>query len=68
MKIGKLDMAEELYNEMIGFDANPYVFVYGVLIIVSADAESVKEALGYIDAMKRAGLPRNIFTHILQIV
>ena len=58
-KIGKLEIAEELYYEMIGFDVKPDVVVYGVLINAFADAESVKEALGYVDAMKRAGLPGN---------
>jgi pentatricopeptide repeat protein len=59
VKFGKLEKAEGLYNEMIGFDVKPDVIVYGVLINAFADAGSVKEALGYVDAMKRAGLPGN---------
>ncbi|KAH8500274.1 hypothetical protein H0E87_015500 [Populus deltoides] len=46
-KIGKLEIAEDLHYEMIGFDVKPDVVVYGVLINTFADAESVKEALGY---------------------
>ncbi|KAB5564063.1 hypothetical protein DKX38_004117 [Salix brachista] len=42
-----------------GFNVKPDVIVYGVLINVFADAESVKASLGYVDAMKRAGLPGN---------
>uniref|UniRef100_A0A6N2LA03 Pentacotripeptide-repeat region of PRORP domain-containing protein n=1 Tax=Salix viminalis TaxID=40686 RepID=A0A6N2LA03_SALVM len=42
-----------------GFNVKPDVIVYGVLINAFADAESVKAALGYVDAMKRAGLPGN---------
>ncbi|KAJ6903563.1 hypothetical protein NC651_020903 [Populus alba x Populus x berolinensis] len=49
----------ELCNEMIGLDVKPDVVVYGVLINAFAVAESVKEALGYVHAMKRAGLPGN---------
>ena len=39
----------------------PDVIVYGVLINAFADAGSVKAALGYVDAMKRAGFPRYTF-------
>ncbi|KAB5534501.1 hypothetical protein DKX38_017587 [Salix brachista] len=42
-----------------GFNVKPDVIVYGVLINAFADAKSVKAALGYVDAMKRAGLPGN---------
>nr|POE80725.1 pentatricopeptide repeat-containing protein [Quercus suber] len=58
-KLGQLEMAEELYKEMIRFDVQPDVIVYGVLINAFADVGSVKEAMSYVDAMKRAGLPGN---------
>nr|XP_034921315.1 pentatricopeptide repeat-containing protein At3g23020-like [Populus alba] len=60
---------EELYNEMIGLDVKPDVVVYGVLINAFADAESVEEALGYVDAMKRAGLPGNtvIYSSLIKL-
>ncbi|KAJ6988566.1 hypothetical protein NC653_021474 [Populus alba x Populus x berolinensis] len=60
---------EELYNEMTGLDVKPDVVVYGVLINAFADAESVEEALGYVDAMKRAGLPGNtvIYSSLIKL-
>ncbi|KAJ9182201.1 hypothetical protein P3X46_006224 [Hevea brasiliensis] len=59
VKLGRLKMAEELYKETIGFDGKAEVIVYGVWINAFADAGSVKKAITYVDAMKRAGLPGN---------
>ncbi|KAF2290191.1 hypothetical protein GH714_003988 [Hevea brasiliensis] len=50
---------EELYKETIGFDGKAEVIVYGVWINAFADAGSVKKAITYVDAMKRAVLPGN---------
>ncbi|KAB5524512.1 hypothetical protein DKX38_022261 [Salix brachista] len=61
MKLHNLCKQQNKRLEMFYFSFNvkPDVIVYGVLINAFADAESVKAALGYVDAMKRAGLPGN---------
>ncbi|XP_050120473.1 pentatricopeptide repeat-containing protein At3g23020 [Malus sylvestris] len=58
-KLGELEMAEELYKEMVRFNVQPDVIIFGVLINAFADIGSVNEALSYADAMKKAGLPGN---------
>ena len=50
---------------MIGLDVKPDVVVYVVLINAFADAESVKEALGYVDAMKRAGFNQALYRSLV---
>ncbi|XWS39247.1 hypothetical protein CRYUN_Cryun18bG0034400 [Craigia yunnanensis] len=44
---------------MIQYKVEPDVVVYGVLINAFADLGSVKEATGYVNAMKNAGQPEN---------
>ncbi|KAF3456908.1 hypothetical protein FNV43_RR01562 [Rhamnella rubrinervis] len=57
--LSQLELAEKLYDEMVGFGVQPDVIVFGILINAFADVGSVKEALGYVDAMKKADLPGN---------
>ena len=59
IKLGKLEMAEGLFEEMIGYNVQPDVVIYGVLINAFADVGNVREAVNYVNAMRNAGLPMN---------
>ncbi|GAB4843294.1 hypothetical protein Ancab_013259 [Ancistrocladus abbreviatus] len=59
VKAGQLELAEELYEEMVGHDVQPDVVVYGVLLNAFAESGNVREATSYVDAMRKAGLPMN---------
>jgi len=58
-KLGQFEMAEELYKEMLGYAVQPDVIIYGVFINAFADAWSVKEAINYVNEMRKAELPGN---------
>ncbi|KAM1962232.1 hypothetical protein ACFX16_022538 [Malus domestica] len=58
-KLGQLEMAEKLYKEMVRFNVELDVIVFGVSINAFTDVGSVKEALSYADAMKNEGLLGN---------
>ncbi|XP_027365817.1 pentatricopeptide repeat-containing protein At3g23020-like [Abrus precatorius] len=58
-KLGHLEMAEELYKEMIGYAVQPDVIIYSVLINAFSDVGSVKEAINYVDEMRKEGFPGN---------
>ncbi|RVX22194.1 Pentatricopeptide repeat-containing protein [Vitis vinifera] len=58
-KASQLEMAEGLFKEMIGYNVQPDVVVYGILINAFADVGNVREAVNYVNAMRNAGLPMN---------
>jgi len=62
-KLGQLDMAEGLYNEMIGHDVEPDAIIYGALINAFADVGNVKKATDYVDRMRKAGFIGNQAIH-----
>ncbi|KAF9604608.1 hypothetical protein IFM89_008874 [Coptis chinensis] len=59
VKLGQLDMAEELFTEMIGFAVQPDKFVFGILINAFADVGSVEKAVNYVNKMGNSGLCGN---------
>ncbi|XAR53566.1 hypothetical protein NMG60_11022176 [Bertholletia excelsa] len=59
LKLGYLELAEEVFTEMVAFKVPPDVVVYGVLINAFADIGSVTKALSYVDSMREAGIPMN---------
>ncbi|KAF9604181.1 hypothetical protein IFM89_003927 [Coptis chinensis] len=59
VKLGQLDMAEELFTEMIGFAVQPDKFVFGILINAFADVGSVEKAANYVNKMGNSGLCGN---------
>ncbi|XP_051152900.1 pentatricopeptide repeat-containing protein At3g23020 [Andrographis paniculata] len=59
VKIGDIDEAVGLYNEMIRNSVKPDIVVYGVLINAFADTGNVEEAMHYVNAMTSHGLARN---------
>nr|XP_016433710.1 PREDICTED: pentatricopeptide repeat-containing protein At3g23020-like [Nicotiana tabacum] len=68
-KVGQLEMAVRLFDEMIAFDVKPDVVVYGVLINAFADIGSVKEATKYLIEMRNSGLETNvvIYTSLIKL-
>ncbi|KAK9682853.1 hypothetical protein RND81_10G101500 [Saponaria officinalis] len=52
-------MAKSLYREMIGYNVQPDVVVYGALINAFAESGNVMEAMAYVNALKNAGLSLN---------
>ncbi|CAK9136670.1 unnamed protein product [Ilex paraguariensis] len=58
-KLGQLEAAVGVYDEMIGSNVQPDIIVYVVLINAFADIGNVKEAVSYVDAMRESGLPMN---------
>ncbi|CAN4091215.1 unnamed protein product [Withania somnifera] len=69
VKVGQLEMAVRLFDEMIAFDVKPDVVVYGVLINAFADIGSVKDATKYLVDMKNSGLEVNdvIYTSLIKL-
>ncbi|KAF9596622.1 hypothetical protein IFM89_012745 [Coptis chinensis] len=59
VKLGQLDMAEELFTEMIGFTVQPDKFVFGILINAFAGVGSVEKAANYVNKMGNSGLRGN---------
>ncbi|KAL8490937.1 hypothetical protein ACS0TY_022808 [Phlomoides rotata] len=59
VKLGDIDMAVGLYDEMISHNVKPDVIVYGVLINAFADTGSVKGATHYVNIMRNLGLSMN---------
>jgi pentatricopeptide repeat protein len=59
VRLGQLEMAVKLFDEMVGFSLEPDVIVYGVLINAYADIGNVEEALHYVNKMKGRGLAMN---------
>ncbi|KAM3356454.1 pentatricopeptide repeat-containing protein [Capsicum galapagoense] len=69
VKVGQLEMAVRLFDEMITVDVKPDVVVYGVLINAFADIGSVKDATKYLVEMKKSGLEANavIYTSLIKL-
>ncbi|KAK4361594.1 hypothetical protein RND71_020546 [Anisodus tanguticus] len=69
VKVGQLEMAVRLFDEMIAFDVMPDVVVYGVLINAFADIGGVKDAAKYLVEMRNSGLEANavIYTSLIKL-
>ncbi|GER54781.1 pentatricopeptide repeat-containing protein [Striga asiatica] len=59
VKLGWVDIAVKLYEEMIGYGVKPDVIVFGVLINAFAETGSVNDAKNYVNTMRELGLPMN---------
>ncbi|KAH7665800.1 HCP-like protein [Dioscorea alata] len=58
-KLGKLEQAEELFDEMVAQGIEPDIVIYSILINAFSDIGSIDEALNYVDSMKHVGFALN---------
>ncbi|XP_039117613.1 pentatricopeptide repeat-containing protein At3g23020 isoform X2 [Dioscorea cayenensis subsp. rotundata] len=58
-KLGKLEQAEDLFDEMVTQGIEPDIVIYSILINAFSDIGSIDEALNYVDSMKHVGFALN---------
>ncbi|KAJ0981570.1 hypothetical protein J5N97_009825 [Dioscorea zingiberensis] len=58
-KLGKLDQAEDLFEEMVTHGIKPDIVIYSILINAFAEIGNIDEALSYVDSLKHSGFALN---------